>query len=158
MLDALDAKGFVKVTSGFKVIGYANVFAFGDCCDFDSNKSIIRVKDQLPTVVMNIAAFLEKRPLFDHKKGASMNAQIVGAPLVALGHGLPGKLECPHTRQPRYSVGADGYGLGPNLPGCPGLCCWLCCCCSTPAGSLSKKMKTDFNKSVKPQPGKGIDA
>lgn len=86
----MDGKGFIKVSNGFKVIGYSNVFAFGDCCDFDSAKSVIRVKDQLPTVVSNIGAFLGNRPLVDHKRGASMNGQIQGSPLVALGHGLPG--------------------------------------------------------------------
>jgi hypothetical protein len=107
-------------------------------------KTYPRIDDQLPTVFHNIEAHLVKKPLKSHVRGANFMGQINGPMLVAFGHDHP-----------------EGYGLGPNLPGCMGTCCWCCCCfggpCSTPAGPAAAKMKGDFNRDgVKPKPGIGI--
>ena len=67
--------------------------------------------------------------------------KIEGPMMVAFGHELP-----------------EGYGVGPNLPGCMGGCCWICCCCQTPAGHQTAKAKSDFNNSVIPKKGKGLSS
>lgn len=54
-----------------------------------------------------------------------------------------------------------GTGVGVSLPGCMGLCCFVCCCfggpCQTPGGPSTVKMKSDLNDSVFSKPGKGMD-
>ncbi len=93
----------------------------------------------------NIDAITSNKPLQHHKKGVGMMGQMHGPPIVALGHDI-----------------SDGYGVGPDLPGtCLPFCCWFCCClgtapCSTPAGHGVSKMKSDFNGTIIPRPGKGI--
>lgn len=108
----------------------------------DDAKIGAKIGEQADALVLNILASLEGRPLKSYKKG--MMGNLTGPMLVALGHGHP-----------------QGYGLGPNCPGCVGFMCWFCCCiggpCSPPAGSGAAKAKSDFNKSVKPQIGKGLD-
>jgi len=119
------------------------IFAIGDCSSIDSVKIGPKIKDQVPTLVSNVIAKVEGRSLANYKKG--FFGSLPGPLLVALGHGH-----------------AQGYGLGPNLTGCPGCCIWICCCCgppcAPPAGAGPAKIKSDFNKSVKPQVGKGMDA
>lgn len=111
--------------------------------NFDTVKIYPRLDDQLITLAPNIEAKLAGKPLKDHKRGATLYGSAQGPMLVALGHGVE-----------------DGYGVGPDLPGCPGFCCWLCCFvgppCSTPAGREVSKFKTEFNYKVIPQIGKGI--
>jgi hypothetical protein len=116
-----------------------------DSSNFDPVKVYPRLDDQLTTLVPNIEAKLAGEAMKDHKRGATLFGSVQGPMLVALGHGLE-----------------EGYGLGPDLPGFSGFCCWLCCCCgppcSTPAGKGVAKAKTDFNYTVVPQIGKGIAA
>ncbi len=106
-------------------------------------KTYPRLDDQLGTLLPNVEAKLANKPLKDHQRGRSFQGQMQGPVMVAFGHGV-----------------ADGYGVGPDLPGCAGLCCWMCCCCgppcSTPAGPGVEKAKNDFNYTITPKPGKGI--
>lgn len=111
--------------------------------NYDPIKTYPKIDDQMPVLVKNVAAALNKTPLTHHVKGASYFGRLDGPLLVALGHGH-----------------ADGYGLGPDLPGCLGWLCWGCCCfgwpCSAPAGRQSAKAKSDFNNTIKPKPGVGL--
>lgn len=108
--------------------------------NFDPVKTFVKVGDQMPTLVANVVNFLANKPLTHHVKGKSFEGKFNGPGMVALGHGLP-----------------DGYGVGPELPGCClGWCCWFCCCCQTPQGPRVAKMKSDFNLTVIPRPGKGL--
>jgi hypothetical protein len=100
----------------------------------------VKINDQLPDILTNIDAVVNKKPLVAHQRGKSFFGQADGPMMVAFGHGLD-----------------EGYGVGPALPGCMGCCCWVCCCCQTPAGHQTNKMKSDFNASVTPKKGKGID-
>jgi len=97
----------------------------------------------MSTLLPNIEAKLNNRALKEHKRGASFMGQLQGPALVAMGHGHP-----------------EGYGVGPDLPGCAGFCCWLCCFfgmpCSPPAGHAVAQMKNDFNYTIQPRKGKGI--
>jgi hypothetical protein len=108
-------------------------------------KTYPKIEDQLPILSKNVEALLASKPLQHHTKGSSMMGQVHGPMVVALGHDVAG-----------------GYGVGPDLPGtCLPFCCWLCCCfgtapCSTPAGPGVAKMKSDFNSTIVPRPGKGI--
>jgi NADH dehydrogenase FAD-containing subunit len=89
-IGALDSKGFIKVHPTFLALGLPKVFAFGDCADYDTVKTVPRIKDQLSTVVLNVGASLQGKALSDHKRGASFEASLKGPLLVAFGHGLPG--------------------------------------------------------------------
>lgn len=120
---------------------YPNVFALGDCSTFDPIKTYIRVRDQMPTAVRNILARLDSKPLTPHIRAATMDGQISGPMMVALGHDVKGAV-----------------GVGPDMPGCMAGCCWFCCCCQPPNGSLPAQMKASFNKTIKPYPGKGLSA
>jgi len=94
----------------------------------------------MQTVIKNVVATLEGHALSVHKP--TFYGGLKGPLAVAFGHGHP-----------------DGYGVGPDLPGCCGCLCWTCCIfglpCSPPAGKGVMKMKSDFNLSVKPTKGKG---
>jgi hypothetical protein len=108
--------------------------------NYDPIKTYIKIDDQMPVLMHNIQAVLNNKALKQHVKGQSWEGKIKGPVMVAMGHGL-----------------SEGYGLGPELPGCMGCCCWFICCCSAPRGHFVNKMKSDFNYTVKPQLGKGID-
>lgn len=141
--DSKNEKGYAHVDDTFKVHGLSRVFALGDCSDYDPVKTYPRIDDQLPTLYANIEAVLSDNALLHHVRGKSFTGQFKGPLMVALGHDHP-----------------EGYGVGPDLPGCLGGCCWFCCCCgppcSTPAGPGVAKAKSDFNQSVFPHPGKGL--
>eukprot|EP01034_Spumella_vulgaris_P031813 gene31813-39298_t len=84
-----------------------------------------------------------KTQLKHHVKGASFMGKLDGPLMVAFGHSHP-----------------EGWGVGPDLPGCLGTCCWCCCMfgwpCSPPVGPAGAKGKSDFNASIFPKKGKGI--
>eukprot|EP01040_Poterioochromonas_malhamensis_P016314 gene16314-18490_t len=136
-----DSRNYAKVDDTFKVDGFTNVFAVGDCTNYDKVKGFPRIGDHLPVALFNLEAVLKKQALKHHVKGVSFMGKIEGPMMVAFGHELP-----------------EGYGVGPALPGCMGGCCWVCCCCQTPAGHCTANMKSDFNKSVVPKKGKGISS
>lgn len=133
--DCVDARNYAKVNDYFQLENpnYTNVFALGDCSTFDPVKTVVRIDDQMPTLIANAWALLDGQPLKVHIRGASFEGKINGPMMVALGHGVPGAI-----------------GLGPDCPGCCGSCCWFCCCCSPPSGSIIAGVKADFNYSVKP--------
>lgn len=134
-----DQRNYAIVDDTFRVQRLSRVFAIGDCSSYDSVKIAPKIKDQLPVLLENIDASLHSRPLKHHVKGQSFEGRFGGPGMVALGHGLD-----------------EGYGVGPELPGCLGCFCWFLCGCQTPAGPRSAKLKTDFNASVMPRLGKGI--
>jgi NADH dehydrogenase FAD-containing subunit len=138
-----DGRDYAKVNDYFQIDNpnYPHVFALGDCSSFDPIKTYIRIKDQTPTMVSNLLKHLEDKPMVGHKRAESMEGRIAGPAMVALGHGVPGAV-----------------GIGPDLPGCLGSCCWFCCCCQPPHGSITAKIKHDFNQTVKPWPGLGLGA
>ena len=77
---------------------------------YDAIKTYLRIQDQTPTLIKNIIATLEDKPLIAHSRGNSLQSQISGPAIVALGHDHP-----------------EGVGIGPDLPGCLGWCCWCVC-------------------------------
>ena len=95
----------------------------------------------MATLLININNKINSKSLIPHVRGVSFESQISGPAMVALGHGVDG-----------------GKGLGPDLPGCMGNCCWCVCCCQPPHGTMVGKIKTDFNTTVKPIVGKGLTA
>ena len=107
-------------------------------------KTVSHFNDQITFLIPNITAALNSsRAMKAYSPG--LMGKTTGPMIVALGHGLP-----------------DTYGAGPDLPGTVGACCWFCCClgtspCSPPAGSGVGKMKADFNDSIKPTKGVGMD-
>jgi NADH dehydrogenase FAD-containing subunit len=141
--ELLDDKGFVKVND-FLQTAYPSVFALGDVSAYDHVKTYTKIADQLPTIVKNVDALLLKKQLTAHKRNASFYGQLKGPLLVAFGHDLP-----------------NGVGVGPDLPGFLGICCFACCCfgypCQHPQGHNSNAMKSNFNTTIKPQAGKGIN-
>ncbi len=138
-----DEKGYVKVDDCFRVQLLNNVFAFGDCCDFDRAKTYPKIYDQMATVRHNVLAALENKPLRHHVRHASFMGRLEGPLMVALGHDLD-----------------DGYGVGPDCPGLLGSLCWLGCFlswpCTYPAGRLVNTAKSEFNASIRPRKGKGF--
>ena len=128
-------KSFIELSS--PIIAH---ICFSFSSNFYTDKTYVKINDVLPTLLANIDAYFNKQALKQHQKGAGFMGQVEGPMMIAFGHGLP-----------------DGYGIGPNLPGCMGGCCWFCCCCQTPAGHQTAKIKSDFNKSIFPQKGKGLN-
>ena len=137
--ETIDARNYAKVRSTFQLEStkFDNVFAMGDCSNYSPIKTYMRINDQIPTLVSNVLAFLEDKPLVAHV--VSFQGQFSGPGMVCLGHDHP-----------------EGIGLGPDCPGCPGWCCWLICCCQPPHGKKIAEIKTDFNVSIKPNKGRGI--
>lgn len=143
---AKDTRNYAKVDDTFQVNGLRKVFAFGDGANYDVVKTVPRIDDQLPTVLHNVQLALTTSStvvsLTHHKKG--FMGTVEGPMLVAFGH---------HHEK--------GTGVGVSLPGCMGLCCFVCCCfggpCQTPGGHGAAKMKSDFNDSISPKAGKGMD-
>lgn len=132
--------GYITVNDCLRSVSNDKVFAVGDCSSHDNVKIYPKIDDQMPTIIKNVVATLEGHALTPHKK--TFYSSIKGPMAVSLGHGHP-----------------DGYGVGPDLPGCLGCVCWTCCCfgmpCSPPAGKGVMKMKTDLNLSIKAIKGKG---
>lgn len=108
-------------------------------CNRDPIKAATKIVDQLPILQFNLDAFLAGaaysfvcaslrdahwaaahtgRPLKHHVLGASFMGKTTGPVMVAFGHGMP-----------------DGLGVGPELPGCMGGCCWFCCCVGGPCAT-----------------------
>mmetsp|Transcript_20996 Transcript_20996/g.19133 ORF Transcript_20996/g.19133 Transcript_20996/m.19133 type:complete len:384 (+) Transcript_20996:51-1202(+) len=141
--NTLDERGFIKVDEYLQVNGLKNVFAVGDVSNRDPIKTATKTPDQVDVIVYNINALITDKPLKKHVFNSSILSSGRGPLLVALGHDI-----------------SKGYGLGPDLPGCPGNCIWFCCICgppcSPPAGYNISKSKSDFNNSVRPKKGKGI--
>lgn len=133
-----DAKGYALVNDCFQVQGMDRVFAVGDCCSHDRAKTFIKVNDQMPTLVRNVVSFLASKPLVQHGRGSLLYGGINGPVIVALGHGVSGS-----------------YGIGPEVPGLLGTLLWLVFC-GTPRGRLIAWIKTWFNMTFKPRPGKGL--
>ena len=106
---------------------------------YDPIKTYTRVKDQVPTVVANALACVNGKPLKAHHRGGSLESQIMGPMIVALGHDIPGAV-----------------GIGPDRPDCMGSCCWCLCGCQPPHGSITASIKADLNRKIKPVPGKGL--
>ena len=137
-------RGAVKVDPAtLHVLGHpGNVFALGDVTDQANGGGIPHLEDQRPTVVKNLLASIQGKPLSKYAKSFPMGT-VQGPMLVAFGHGLK-----------------DGLGLGPNLPGCCTFCCWFCPCfggpCALPAGPGSAKAKTDFNMGNFPSASHGL--
>lgn len=145
---SLDDKGYIKVNEYFQVTAMDGVFSVSACCNISQSKTVTHFNDQMDTFVANVAASLNgssTASLKSYKPG--FMGSIKGPMIVALGHGLGAQ---------------DTYGVGPDLPGLPGFCCWCCCClgssaCSPPEGQGVGKLKSDFNNSVKPTKGLGMD-
>eukprot|EP01034_Spumella_vulgaris_P031146 gene31146-38489_t len=97
---AKDSKGFAVVDDTLTVASFRNVFALGDCSNYDHLKIYSKIADTIPVVVFNINAVLSNTPLKHHVKGATIKGSIDGPGLVTIGHGLP-----------------EGWGVGPNFPG-----------------------------------------
>ena len=106
-------------------------------------KAYPNLNDKVPTLVNNVLAAIENKPLKTYSPG--FMGKLTGPMLVAFGHDHP-----------------EGYGVGPDLPGCGGVCCFLCCCfglpCSPPAGHGAAKQKSEFNNGFGPKPGKGMSS
>jgi hypothetical protein len=133
--DCVNERNYAKVNDYFQLENpnFTNVFAIGDCSNFDPVKTAIKVDDQKATLVPNVFAKLDGKPLKVHIRGSSFEGQVTGPLMVALGHGVPGAI-----------------GIGPDCPGCCGNCCWFMCCCSPPSGGFIAGQKAAFNYTVKP--------
>jgi NADH dehydrogenase FAD-containing subunit len=138
-----DKNNYIKVNEYFQCDNpnYNNIFSIGDVSNYDNIKTYLRIKDQMNTIILNINNKLNKKSLVPHIRGVSFESKISGPAMVALGHDVPGN-----------------KGLGPDLPGIPGWCLWFVCCCQPPHGSMVANMKSDFNKTVVPIPGRGLTA
>ena len=138
-----DSRKYIKVNDYFQVDNpnYTNIYAIGDVSTFDPIKTYMKIIDQIPTMVKNISATLEGKPLVPHIRGESFEGKILGPVMVSFGHDVSG-----------------AKGVGPDMPGCMGWCCFLCCCCQAPHGSCTSKIKAHFNTTIKPTPGKGLSA
>jgi len=123
---------------------YIIFLAAVDSSAFDEVKTVPKIYDQQPTVVFNVKATLNKTQLKHHVKGASFVGKFSGPGFVAFGHNLD-----------------EGWGIGPDLPGCCGIFCWACCFCGTwPCSPMTghgvNKFKSDFNAGMAPKPGQGM--
>eukprot|EP01034_Spumella_vulgaris_P031550 gene31550-38968_t len=141
--ESVDARGYVKVDDTLKVEGFGNVFALGDCSNYERAKSYPKIDDQMPVIVKNVNAVLTRTPLTHHVKGVSFGGKINGPILVTYGHGLD-----------------NNWAVGPDLPGCAGWFVWCCCWCgwpcSPPAGHAAAKIKSDFMMTMEPRKGAGL--
>eukprot|EP01042_Synura_sphagnicola_P000753 gene753-837_t len=135
--DMLNEQRYVKVDPYLKSVARPNVFAIGDCSDANPVKTYPAVDEQIEPVVHNVLATLTSRPLKVYKKKFMGN--LPGPIFVAMGHNHP-----------------NGFAVGPDLPGCCGTLCFVCCCfgfpCSPPGGKSVAKFKSNFNKSITPKP------
>lgn len=141
---SLDSKGYIKVDKTFKVEGMDGVFAVAACCNISNVKTIPHIDDAMPVFLNNVTAALDSQSPTYKSYTPGFMGKTTGPLMVALGHGVK-----------------DGYGVGPSLPAPCDSCCWFCCCiggpCATPAGEGVAKMKDDFNNSIKPVKGLGIN-
>lgn len=139
----LDGKGYIMVNHFLQVEGRPKVFAMGDCSNRDG-KGVVKILDQLPILLKNVVALAQEKPLTPHVLGKSFPMGKINGPIfVAIGHHHP-----------------DAFGIGPDMPQPLRCCCWCCCCgppCHTPASKGIAKFKAEFNDSMSPKAGKGIE-
>ena len=111
--------------------------------DFDRVKTYVKIDAQLPTVLHNIFAIVDKTPLSTCDRNSTLAGQVTGPIVVSLGNDA-----------------ADSFAVGPELPGAYGLLCWVCCFfggpCAVPYGFESAKAKSLYNSNVTPKIGFGI--